>query len=77
MQLIVISLFTAYILHYEINIGYYLRELFNLKHTKHYKLLDCFPCQSFWISLAITLDPIKAMFIYLISIIYDKLNTRG
>lgn len=77
MELIVISLFIAYVLHFEINTGYYLRELFRLKHTKSYKLLDCFPCQAFWLSLAITLDPIKAMLIYLISSFYDKLNTRG
>jgi hypothetical protein len=74
MTLAVISIFVAYVLHQEINIGYRLRMLFKLSRTKPYKLLDCYPCFAFWTALAITQDLILTMTCYMIAVVIDKLN---
>ena len=74
MTLAVISIFVAFVLHQEINIGYRLRMLFNLSRTKPYKLLDCYCCFAFWTALAITQDLILTMICYMIAVVIDKLN---
>ena len=74
MTLAIISIFTAYVIHQEINIGYRLRMWLKLSRTKPYKLLDCYPCFTFWTALAITQDLILTMACYIIAVIIDKLN---
>lgn len=74
MELAIISIFVAYILHQEINIGYRLRILLKLSRTKPYKLLDCYPCFTFWTVLAITQNIVLTMACYMIAVVIDKLN---
>lgn len=74
MELAIISIFVAYILHQEINIGYRLRMLLKLSRTKPYKLLDCYPCFTFWTALAITQNIALTMACYMIAVVIDKLN---
>ena len=58
MNIILISLFTALILHGHVNVGFRFRQLvakvtkkpMEELITKPYKLLDCFQCMSFWIA---------------------------
>ena len=54
----------VFLAHYKINIGYYIRKVLKIKQTKGIKLLDCYPCQSFWVALIVTLNPLTAGIIY-------------
>lgn len=56
--------FGVFILHYKLNAGYYVRKILRIKQTKPVKIIDCFPCQSFWTSLIITFNPLTAVLVY-------------
>jgi len=56
--------FGVFIAHYKFNGGYWIRRVLRLSQTKGYKLIDCFPCQAFWIALLATLNPLTAMLVY-------------
>jgi hypothetical protein len=70
--------FIVFVLHFKWNVGYYIRKVFKIKQTRSIKLLDCFPCQSFWVALitvfalTFTINPIIAMLVYLIAQTTDK-----
>lgn len=67
-----IGWFAGFIIHQELNFSYRVKRLFKLRVTKYVKLLDCYPCFTFWVALAITLNPISAIGAYLIAQILDK-----
>ncbi len=56
--------FGVFIAHYKFNAGYWVRRLLRLSQTKGYKLIDCYPCQSFWIALLTTFNPLTTMLVY-------------
>lgn len=64
--------FGTYFLHQTLNIPFRLKVLFNIKISKEIKPLDCYPCFSFWIALAISLNPITAMLVYFMATIIDR-----
>lgn len=64
--------FVGFIIHQQFNIAYRLKRLFKIKVTKSIKPLDCYPCFTFWLALAISLSPIHAMTAYVIALIIDK-----
>ena len=97
MNIILISLFIALILHGHLNIGFRYRQLVskvtkkNMEEliVKPYKLLDCFPCVAFWVSVITALSlvalnsPIQALeqfewqqvaATFIIASFYDKLK---
>lgn len=49
-----IALFTSYILHQDLNLPSHIKLLLNIPISKHKKVLDCFPCWSFWIGCMTT-----------------------
>ena len=93
MSIILISLFTALILHGHLNVGFRFRLLLS-KATKkpmrelilkEYKVVDCFPCLSFWIACTVALvyaltadnlyqfDWEQVLTTFIIASIYDKI----
>ena len=64
--------FLVFIFHFKLNLSYFIRKAFKLSQTKGFKLLDCFPCQSFWIALVATFNPVIAMAVYFMAVISDK-----
>jgi len=53
MELTAISLFISILLTEEINVGYYIRRILGIRRSKTIKILDCFPCFTFWLSLLV------------------------
>lgn len=78
MKYVFLALFITVILDHELNFGYYIRKLFGIRISKPVKLLDCFPCLSFWVSIIITLvtgcDYFVPIYTFLISKIYDLIK---
>lgn len=64
--------FAVYIVNMKFALGYWMRWLFRIKQTKGIKLLDCLPCQSFWVALAVTFNPVVAMAVYLMAVLSEK-----
>ena len=48
---IIISLFTSIILLRELSLSYRIKSILKLDQFKSIKLIDCFPCCTFWISI--------------------------
>lgn len=69
---VVLSWFISFMLFHKVNIAYYIKRLFKLKQSKFYKLIDCYPCQSFWIALIITFNPIVAIAVYFMAQTIDR-----
>lgn len=65
--------FGMFIAHEKLGASYYIKRAFRIKPTKKVKLLDCYPCQGFWLALIITLGNLpSAMAVYLILILIDR-----
>lgn len=64
--------FAVYIINMKFALGYWMRRLFRIKQTKGIKLLDCLPCQSFWVALAVTFNPVVAMAVYFMAVLSVK-----
>lgn len=71
-KLALLGWFIAFIIHKEFNISYRIKRLFKIHPTRYVKLIDCFPCITFWVTLAISLIPLTAIGAYLISIFTDR-----
>jgi hypothetical protein len=72
---IIISLFVAFIIHQELNFGYYVRKWTGTRISKPIKVLDCFPCFSFWIAAIISIftqDYLTPLAVFLIIKFYDN-----
>jgi hypothetical protein len=78
MKYVYLALFLTIILDHELNFGYYIRKLFGIRISKPIKLLDCFPCLSFWVSVIVTAvtncDLFVPIYTFLISKIYDLIK---
>jgi hypothetical protein len=68
----VLSWFISFAVFYWLNISYWLKRLLGLKQSKFYKLIDCYPCQSFWITLFITFNIVTAIAVYFMAQILDR-----
>lgn len=66
----------TYCLHQKWNIPYYIKKRIGLHVTKRVKLLDCYPCFSFWITLICTFEPLTAIVVFFIATVLDKLEPR-
>jgi len=73
-QLVLIGWFVSYILHQELNLPYLIRRLFKMSMTKYVKLIDCYPCVSFWITFGLTWSPLASIGVYLIAVLIDRLR---
>lgn len=77
-NIIILSLFITIILDHELNFGYYVRKLLRIRISKPIKILDCFPCLSFWISIIVTVitksDYFVPLYVFLISKVYDTIK---
>lgn len=67
-----VLLFIVYMAHQRFNMPYYIKRLLRLKLTKHYKLIDCFPCVTFWTTLIITFNPLVSVATFLTAVIIDR-----
>lgn len=80
-QITIISLFTSIILLEEISISTRIKLALKISIRKQIKLLDCFPCFTFWISLIFTLtlheSILTPMVVFIIAKFYNawKLNS--
>ena len=72
--LVLLGWFTAFILHQELNAPIYIKRLLKMRVSKYYKLIDCYPCVTFWCTIALTWSPLASVGAYLIAVIIDKLN---
>ena len=72
--LALIGWFIAFIIHQEWNYPYYLKNALKLDVSKYYKLIDCYPCQTFWITLLLTFSPLASILAFLVAVIIDKLK---
>ena len=64
--------FCVFISHFKLNSGYRVRQVLRIKQTRSIKVLDCFPCQSFWIALLTTFNPVIAMAVYFMAVVTEK-----
>lgn len=71
---LIYSWLLGYCLHQKWNIPYYIKKRIGIHPTKRIKLLDCYPCFSFWISLFCTFEPLTASAVFFVATIIDKLN---
>lgn len=77
------TLFISLVLFEVIGLPVILRNWLNIPFTKRVKILECFPCWTFWIGVLITLitlQPLEihnAFLAYLIAVFYDKLFNHG
>jgi len=68
----IIITFAIYVSYFSFNLPYRVRRVTGFSMTKPIKLLDCFPCGSFWFSLVLTGNPIFAMAVFLTSKLLDN-----
>jgi len=64
--------FAMYVLFIKWNIGYYIRKVFKISQTKPIKILECFPCQSFWVALVASSNPVVAMGVFLLAVLTQE-----
>lgn len=69
---ILIGWFVAFLLHKKLNVPYHIKKVFGWSLTRYKAFPDCYSCFTFWITLAITFEPMSAIAAYLISIIIEK-----
>lgn len=72
--LVLLGWFTAFTLHQKLNAPLYVKRILRLRISKYYKVIDCYPCVTFWCTLALTWSPLASIGAYLIAVIIDKLN---
>lgn len=75
-ELYIIGMFTSVVLVDVIDVSRYLKKLFKIKAHQRVNLIDCLPCMTFWITLALTFNPLVAMSTYLTAILIDTLRNR-
>ena len=77
MTTIITALFIAILLLREWNLSSRIKQLLKLNMYNHVKLIDCFPCFSFWTSVIVSISIhgsiTDVMATYVIASILDKL----
>lgn len=51
-----------------------IKRAFKIKITEHVKLIDCFPCLSFWISLIVTFNLTTAFAVFITAKFYEAIR---
>ena len=74
-ELILVGWFISYILTHEVNISFRIKNRLNIPPSYYVKWLDCCPCITWWITLAISFEPVTAMAAYLIATLIDKIES--
>lgn len=69
---IFLAWFIGFVLSEQIGISYWIKKLFRIKLTREIKILDCYPCFSFWVALGLSLNLYIAIIVYFIAIKIDK-----
>lgn len=65
--------FFVFLAHEKFGASFYIKRLLRIKPSKQIKLIDCFPCQGWWVTLALTLGSVPtAVCVYLILILIDR-----
>lgn len=67
-----ISWFIAYIIHQEFNIAWRIKRALKYSPTRHIKLIDCYPCFTFWTTLIITQSIMTSIITFLLATYLDK-----
>ena len=77
MNTIIISLFTSIILLRELSLSYRIKAILKLDQFTPIKVIDCFPCFTFWVSIITLLftneNIIYSLATFVIATILDKL----
>lgn len=77
MNTIIISLFISIILVFELSIAFRIKNAFKIDQFKYIKILQCFPCFTWWISIIVIIlttgNIIESMATFVIASIIDKL----
>lgn len=64
--------FIAFLIHQEYNLPYRIKKLLRIVPTNYIKVIDCFPCFAFWVTLLITAQPITAIAVYAFAITTER-----
>lgn len=64
--------FLTFFIHQKVNIGFYIKRALKFHVTTGIKVLDCYPCFSFWITLFCTFEPLTAIIVFLIATFLDR-----
>ena len=77
MNTIIISFFSSLVLLRELSLSYRIKSILKLDQFTSIKVLDCFPCFTFWTSI-ITLffthdNIIYSLAVFILATIYDKI----
>ena len=79
MKEVALTLFISILMNHELNIGYYVRKSLGIRISKPIKVLDCFPCFTWWLSIPIGLyygDFYICIYSFLITKIYNIIEKR-
>lgn len=66
------ALSMVFVLIESINLPVRIKIALNLKISKEYKLIDCMPCLSFWLSLLLTFNPTVAFAVFITIKFYER-----
>jgi len=64
--------FVAFIIHQEMNIAYQIKKATKIHPTRYIKVLDCYPCFTFWTSLIVTQSITASIIAFLIAQFLDR-----
>lgn len=64
--------FVAFIIHQELNVAYLIKKATKVHPTRYIKILDCYPCFTFWTSLIITQSITASIITFLIAQFLDR-----
>ena len=77
MNTIIISFFSSIVLLRELSLSYRIKAILKLDQFTSIKVLDCFPCFTFWTSIITLLftneNIIYSLATFLLATIYDKI----
>jgi hypothetical protein len=67
-----IGWFVGFIIHQELNIAYKIKKLIKVHPTRYIKLIDCYPCFTFWTSLIVTQSLVASIVAFFLATYLDK-----
>ena len=77
MNTIIISFFSSLVLLRELSLSYRIKSILKLDQFTNIKLIDCFPCFTFWTSLLVIFftgeNFIYSLATFILATIYDKI----
>ena len=67
-----IGWFFGFIIHQEFNIAWRIKRMLNYSPSKYIKLIDCYPCFTFWTALIITQSVMASIISFFLATYLDK-----